>query len=531
MDLRSILAGRRLEWGLALGAGLVVLVTACKPPVVDEESYLFMARALAADPLHPYNWFRDWQPWRMEPPSFDFAHPPLHWIWVALWRGLLGEESLPLLRLAAGLPPALLLGWAVARLARRCCAQPGWAAAFWLASPITVLALGAGLMVDLGATALASAGVVAWREGLVWGGAPRRERLWLLAAGALLGLGCATKYPMLVLLPVVALHAWHLGALRRSLPLWGAFALSWGAVELWIGLAHGGFHLFAVLANAGAIARGPLSGRLLGVLARAGLGLLLLALLAGRPWQRLLALGLAGPALLWGRPTEFSPLKLCFLLLLAWLGAQLAVQAVQAMREPPGERGDGWLLGSWVLAVLLGVVLGHNFASGRYLLPAVAPMACLALRGSRVPRWGLGAALAASALLSAGMAWGDMRFSRAGAQLARQVAAQHPAGFFAGEWAFRYELERAGWRYLGPAGLAGELPMGAVVVAPLNAGAGVLPLERLRHLDTLRSSDRFPLRLVDVPGGIGYYGETLGALPVGWRVAPLEEVGVFEVGP
>ena len=73
--------------------------------------------------------------------------------------------------------------------------------------------------------------------------------------------------------------------------------------------------------------------------------------------------------------------------------------------------------------------------------------------------------------------------------------------------------------------------MGAVVVAPLNAGAGVLPLERLRHLDTLRSSDRFPLRLVDVPGGIGYYGETLGALPVGWRVAPLEEVGVFEVGP
>jgi hypothetical protein len=515
---------------LSLAAGLLVLLTCAHAPVVDEEVYLWLAGAFAEDPLHPYAFARAMQPWAGGSETFAFAHPPLHWAWVGGWRGLVGVERLWLLRACVALPPALLLGWATARLGRRTTRSPGLAAAAWLASPVTALAIASGLMIDLGATALATAGVVAWREALTAKASPTRLR-WLLAGGALLGLGVATKYPMLLLALAVALHALRLRRLSWSWPLWATLMATWGAVELWIGLAHGGFHLATVLLHAGEIARGPLAGRGLGVLTRAGLAMApLLLVFSGRRVLTFAAV-LGAVALTLVRPPELTALQTAVLATTGLLGAHsLALAGVALRPADSDERQDGFLLGVWVLAVLLGVVAGHNFASARYLLPAMAPLACLLVRGvdgDRLARAAAPALLGAWAVLSVAMLIADHRYARALDRLAQQVIAEHEPAWFTGEWAFRWRMEQAGWTQLPPEDQGGHLPSGAIVVGPSHAAPGALPWERLETLQVLEADDRLPLRLSDSVGRVGWYGETMGALPIGWRRAALDEVTVY----
>ena len=519
---------------LALAAGLLVLLTCAHAPVVDEEVYLWLAGAFAQDPLHPYGFARQMQPWAGGTETFAFAHPPLHWAWIAGWRGLVGDGSLGLLRACVALPPALLLAWAVSRLARRTTANPGLASVAWLASPVTVLALASGLMIDLSATALATAGVMAWREAL---GAPTsRQRLrWLLGAGALLGLGVATKYPMLMLALAVGLHALRLRRLPWSWPLWVVLLGVWGTVELWIGLAHGGFHIATVLLHAGEIARGPIAGRGLGVLCRAGLAMApLLLIFCGRPVLTFASV-LAAVALAGAMPPELSTLQVAVLATTGLLGAHWLGLSGRALRSSKGRKDphhDDFLLGIWVLAVLLGVALGHNFASGRYLLPAMAPMACLALRGvarQRITQAMAPALLGIWVVISGAMLLADMRYARAVDQLAQQVVEEHDPAWFAGEWALRWRLEQAGWHYAVPAEQGGSLPSGAIVVSPTHAAPGPLPWDQLELLQAHESPDSFPLRINDSVARVGWYGETLGALPFGWRRAPLEELRVYRV--
>ncbi len=522
----------RPELLLPLAAGLLVLITCAHAPVVDEEVYLQLAGFFAEDPLHPYGFSRAMQPWGDGAETFLFAHPPLHWAWIATVQALVGPDRLWLLRACVALPPALLLGWAVGRLARRATRSPGLVAAVWLASPVTALALASGLMIDLTATALATAGVVAWREALAARGSPARLR-WLLGAGLLLGLGAATKYPMLVLALVVLLHAVRLRRLPWSWPLWAAMALSWGAVELWIGLAHGGFHLGVVLLNAGEIARGPLPGRILGVLTRTGLALAPLLLITSGRRIITAASVLGAAALAWALPPELSGLQIAALALLGLLGAHHLVLAGARLATPSeDEHHDGFLLGAWVLLAALAVAAGHNFSSGRYLLPAMAPLACLLVRGVRlnvIAQRMAPALLGLWAVISAAMLLADHRYARALDDLATVVIETHEPALFTGEWAFRWRMEQAGWRYATPAMIDAGLPAGTIIAGPSHAAPGPLPWEQLDELEVLHAADSLPVRVNDSFGRVGWYGETLGALPVGWRRAPLDEITIYRV--
>jgi hypothetical protein len=525
-----------LEITLALVAGLTVLLTAGHPPEVDEEVYLDLARQTLAHPALPYAWERAMQPW--DGGAFLFAHPPLHWSWIAACMAVFGDASPVILRLVAGLPTAMLFGWAAGRLTRRTAPEPGLAAAAWLLSPVTLMALAAGLMVDLTAVALASAGVAAWRESVE----PGASRVWLVLAGLGLGLALGTKYPMAVAALAVAVHAWRLGRLRTAWPLWLALGLTGGAIELWIGLGAGALHPWVVLAHAGDIARGPFLGRLLGTLARAGLLLIPLLWVGRLRW--LAAFTLAALALALALPPELSPGQLVFLAGSALLGAAWAVQAgsfaVQAARPPRPDPGaeavtpladavfvrerDDLLLGAWALGTLLAVALGHNYAAGRYLLPAVLPLACLVGRHAR-PRVLAGPLLSLWAVLAVAMVVAAARYAWALQGLAERVT-KLGTGFYTGEWAFRATLDRAGWAPVVP---GEELPTGTLVATPASAGVGPLPWERLIPVEHFESPDRFPLRLVDQTSAAGWDGETLGPLPLGWSFGPLETVEVYRV--
>ncbi len=517
----------RFELLLALAAGLVVLLTCAHALVVDEEIYLWLAARFTEDPLHPYAWTRSMQPWGAGSETFLFAHPPLHWAWVALWRSLVGVERLWLLRACVALPPALLLGWATARLARRTTRKPGWAAAAWLASPITVWAVASGVLIDLPGGALATAGLALWREAIAATSSSRRLR-WLLLAGLLLGLGVATKYPMLLLALAVALHAVRLRRLPWSWPVWAAMLGAWGLVELWIGLAHGGFHLAEVLLQAGSIDRGPLAGRALGVLTRGGLAMAPLLLLhSGR--LRLTAAATAAAAVVaWVLPPELSASALTLLATTGLLGASLLSVSLPSPRE--GDPQDGWLLGGAVLLVFAGVTLGHNYAAPRYLLPAMAPLACLLARGlerDRIAQRLAPAWLGIWAVLALAMLTAEHRYARALDTLAERVIEGYDADRFTGEWALRYRLEEAGWRHASPAELDARLPLHSFLVAPEHAGRGDLNRPELEPIGSIPSPDRFPLRLNDSEAQVGWYAETMGVLPIGWRRAPLEEITVY----
>lgn len=505
-------------------------------PVLDEESYLFIADAVIEHPGRPYDWWRAWQPWGSEPAehSFLFAHPPLHLWWVAFWKALTGAGWG--WRLGVTLLPAVLLGVSVGRLAQHVSRRPSTAVMPWLCSPVVVMAVCAGGLPDLAVTALATAAVAAWREAQV--DRDRVDARWMGAAGVLLGLAACWKYPALVLVPVLAGHAWRRGIVKQALPAALGFAAVWGSLEAWLALVYGQVHLLEVLATAPDIARGPFFGRGYGVLTRLGLALSPLLLIVATLWWRigvgglvlsvLLALVLVGPS-------ELTSGGVAILGVLGAAGTVWVVRAVigvlpaDSARRRKNDRDDGFLLGAWALAVLLGVWFGHNYAGGRYLLPAIAPLALLISRTAENLPGGknrLRVAAAAWGLVAVVLADTETRYGSAAEQAAERAIAAHPIGRFSGEWAFRYTMEQAGWTVVTP---DETLETGTLVAVPRNGGGFVG--EGWQAVETYEADDPWKVRVVELEEGVGYHAETLGPLPVGWSNGPLEAVTVYRVGP
>ena len=348
-------------------------------PVLDEEAWLDIASQ--ASWARPYDWWRAGPPWGdgHEASAFVFAPPPLFVYWVKLCATL--TPHLSLLRVVAAAPFAALLGLSVGALAERGPrSSPAILAA--LSSPVLMLAAGCGLMPDLAVCALMMACTAAWLQG--WS-APEGRTWWALSGG-LLAVAAFTKYPALLLAPVLLLDAVRRGGLRRSAIFWLAFLAPWLAGEGWLAWTYGRIHVVEVLARSGEIPRGPWGARALGVLARLGLALCPV-LLGWKGVQRLLlpAFLLGGGALALGWPAELGGAERALLLTLAAIGgawvAFAADLVARGWRSVGPERDDTFVLAGLGLITIIGVVLGHNYASPRYFLPALVPLVLLACRG------------------------------------------------------------------------------------------------------------------------------------------------------
>lgn len=470
-----------------------------------------MLRITAAwDPWRPYDWWLPGPPWGSAAPAdaYLWAHPPGFLAWVWAWRHL--SEDVATLRRLAALPWALLLGWAAGRLSDLGAGRrERWGpAALWLSAPVTALGLQRGLMPDLQTVALGGAAValMAGEEA----GVKRQILAGLCFAGAVW-----TKYPALLLAP--ALLALAPLATRRALWITALGALALG--EGWLALRYGRLHPVEVLAHAAEIPRSGLGERGLGLLVRLGFvssPLLLLAPGLRRAGLPGFLLGGAALALAWPEGPSAGERGLLLALAVAGaatLAAMLQRNILEWNKSDRLERA----LSLWASAALLGVLFGHNYAAPRYLWPAALPLALLLGRRAP-PRLAVGAA-GLSALLSLALSRAEVSYAAAADSAARAVAAASTGpGAFTGEWSFRWRLEEAGWRFTAP---GDPLPAGAVVAAPRWASPG--PLETEGATPLLRvSAGQGRLRLLDA--GVGYYAETLGPLPLGWRSGPLEEV-------
>ncbi len=520
---------------LAMAAGLCAVVLSATVPVLDEESYLDIADQLAWG--RPYSWWRAWQPWGLQRPAdaFVYAHPPLFVLWVKAW--LSQGKALPVgaVKVAAGLPWAMLLGWSAGRLAERLTRQPWWAAVAFLSAPITLLGLQRGLMPDLMCAALGALGIASWVEGCAIPSERSFLRArWLVLAGLALGAAAFTKYPALGLLLPLGLHARRTASLSALGWVALGFAALWGAGEAWLWAVYGRIHLVEVLARAGEIGRGPLPGRTLGALARLGLlGVSALPFLLGSGARRLpLALGAGVFLCAAGVPLGTTLLAQVLLAGLAGLGVFVLLEALREFRGSPLDRrdGDSVLLGSWVTVVLASVVLTHNYAAPRYLLPLVLPLALLAARSAERRLGGL-ALLAAGAVvqlsLGLGVTVAEHRFAHAqveAAEKALEAAGAERQGVFSGEWSFRWRLEQAGWRWWD--GKA-PLPAGSLVISATQAVPAALPAawSPSRTLPVAPAT----VRVVDTEASVSLYSETIGVLPLGASRGPLETALLWEV--
>lgn len=505
---------------LVWAAPLAVLPFLGKAPAIDEETYLWLGAHL--DALRPYDWTRVWPPYDAD--GYVFAHPPLHLWWMKLWSFVAG--LLPAMRALAGLPWIALLGLSVGRLADRTTHHPALAGGAWLASTVVALGLQDTLMIDLPATALVTAAVAAYREGL------EDDERWMWGAGLALGLAAVTKYSTLVVWPVIA---WHMA--RRDRWRWEVVGPALGIplmVEGWLFAAYGRPHVWEVLTRRAEIAAGPWSGRVLGTISRMALLPLSALLLYTNP--RSAAAGVAGAILLLGiaRPTGVSLSEASFLLVCAALGGMGVARAVHAVAQSPlrrrkGDRGDPLLLGGWVLAGVIGVIVLHNYAAARYLFPVAAPLAILITRSAEERRGGKAALMVSiglSAAVALAVSLADYRFAAAGVEVGRKVATEAQGGRFAGEWGFRYALEEAGWRRWQP----GEaLPAGTVVAVADNSSPGAVPTEGWEPVGRVESDDQLPLRVVDIDRRVGLYAETLGVLPLGFGRGPIEGATLWRV--
>ncbi|RME22407.1 MAG: hypothetical protein D6798_15885 [Deltaproteobacteria bacterium] len=519
--------------GTAALLALCCVLLAATVPVLDEESYLDIASQL--QPLRPYDWWRPWQPWgtHHEADAFVFAHPPLHLWWVYLVEratpGLFGIRGL---KLVAAAPLALLLGWAVGDLARATTRRPLLAVLTWVSAPVVVLCLQRGLMPDLGLAALSTVAVAAWRRAL------RGSRPAAVVGGLALAAACWIKYPALALVPVLLVHGRRRtgslsATLRSTWPFWGAMAVPLSIGEGWLALLYGRLHPVEVLRRAGEISRGAPTTRALGLFARLAFCAVPAALLLRGHRRHLVSgavIGALAVALAWGPAGLDTGLALR---VWPWaaVGGALFIATLASMRAPgadrgPGEPGDTLLLGGWVIAVIAAVFFGHNFAAPRYLLPAVAPLCLLLTRavdarpaGRHLLAAGVVVGLSASAILTLA----EHRFFVAADRLAARIADSWASpGAFTGEWSFRWRMRQEGWSYYGP-----DTDSGTLVVAPLSSSPGPLPDVKEHVADY--SFDRFGPRVVCVPCRVGFYGDTLGVLPVGWSDRPVEEATAWRI--
>jgi hypothetical protein len=303
-----------------------------------------------------------------------------------------------------------------------------------------------------------------------------------------------------------------------------------GLLELGLWFSYGKLHLWEVWSQRDAIPSGPFEARGLGILARAGLILLPLGLFWSRP--RILGFGLLIGALVGLGAGGLGGGERLWLGLLSSCGAAFVLRAITGMggsrqRRRKGDKGDALLLGGSALSCLLGVWFFHNFASARYLLPAVVPLLILTVRSAEeIPKgkWASRLGVGLSALGAVLLATADLRFLRASLEVAETAAMDRLPGVFEGEWTGRWALEKRGWKRRVP---GQAIAVGTQVILLHNAAANLEIPANWEPLREVESKESFWLRVIG--GNIGLYSETIGILPVGIGEGPLSGAVVFEV--
>ncbi len=211
--------------GLAI---LITLLNACKPPVIDDPTFLYYARQFADHPEQPYAFEYYGKP------ANDNLVPPMLPAWLACGMPLVGDDPVAL---KLWLFPILLLYVAslFAMLRRFARGMETPLLLLTVLSPAFLPSINVMLDVPVLAFSLASTAIYLR--------AVDRDSLPLaLLAGALAGIAMETKYTAFVLPALFLTHAWHHGHWRCA-PIASITSIAvFAGCEAWIAHTHGDSH-------------------------------------------------------------------------------------------------------------------------------------------------------------------------------------------------------------------------------------------------------------------------------------------------
>lgn len=424
---------------------------------IDDPVYIWQAQHIAQHPLDPYgvevNWYGGAQPLH----AFD-KNPPLASYYLALAGTLFGWSEVALH--AASLLPALICALGAYEIARRTTKDALFAACAAVFTP-AFLVSATNVMCETWMLAFWLLAVVAWLEGL-----ERGRFAWLLVAGVCAGLAGLSKYPAVVLVPLLLAHGF---ARERRFGTWAlALVVPMAILAAYDVLTRGmyGQGLFssamlfaraereaATLAGAAQIAVGLVfvGGSLLHAIAFAPILFRWIVAVVSALFVALLAPGL-DLARYAAHATELAPsvplaTRVQFVLFL--LGGvavlALAIADVWKRRTP-----DAWLLALWVAGMFVFASVVNWTTNARSVLPIAPALACLIARrlddhGIRRARW---LALVPGAVISVAVAAADAAWAnqvRAATQLLVERVAREPGKVYGGaHWGFQYYLEQGG---------------------------------------------------------------------------------------
>lgn len=474
--------------GYALVYAVLSSILASTYPVLDEESYLYIAQSISL--AQPYDWALPWPPFG---DSYRYAHPPLFLYWVWLGTKLCGS-SIVWLKFFLGFPFRFLLGYAACSILQQHTSPKDqkWAVVVWMSSPIVLMVGGRAMMPDLMFCALGMCAM------MLYVSAQEEQKIHRFLCGVFLGCACWVKYPALLLwVPILfSYRTW-----RGMWPIMAGFVCTWGLGEGWLWSIYGQSHLGVVLSTADHVDRGPTLGRVTGFFMRLLLGMPFLLLLFRRRnlWGVLLLLPVA-----WWCIPEMSAMG--SIIATIWISMSVVGVVLCALRMD--------FFAVWWISIFVGVCSTHNFASPRYLILGMVPLVVLIMRTSSDRGWLRYPVLGLSLGLSVLIAHSEHNHAKETWNIVQRIDVE---GRYSGEWTFRWGMREKGmqlWK--------GEV---GPVFIPKQAVGGNFPQGFSR---TQVYSGKEGVRiLLDQANSVGYYSEMLGFWPLGYHRGPIEEVNVW----
>ncbi|MBX7257057.1 MAG: glycosyltransferase family 39 protein [Candidatus Hydrogenedentes bacterium] len=500
---------------------------------IDDPLFLWVAKQIHAHPLDYYGFDVNWSG-HLTPMAQENMNPPLVGYYIALAACFVGWSEIPLH--AAFLVPAALFALGVNVLSRRFCAQPGYATALSILSPVFLIS-STSVMTDAFMTTLYVWSVVLWLK------ASDEDKAWLYVLAAITIVAAAlSKYFAISLVPLLAAYSVaSKHPVRRWLPALFLALILFGLYEWHSQSRYGGGSLltaalykapdqsgtgkslFLRTLTALSFTGGCLAGLLfVSPLLLTRRRLAIAGILAVATFLLLAVLPASKALLVNVWPWYFWP-ALGQLALWIVVGASVLILAANDLlhrRDPRSILLALWVAGTFIFAAYL-----NWSVTARTILPLVPPTVILAVRQIEITRpwfreaawkWRtvlpllLTAAFSLSLTRADYLLAGSARTAASGAS--HELASYTKHIYFLGQWGFQYYMQNAG---MTPVDLDNaDLSEGDIVISP-NNNSNVFPLkdDHVRaksavELPVCRWTTPMLVRL-----GAGFYSDLWGPLP------------------
>jgi len=554
-----------------VGRDIAVLIAFClfitvpfidKAFHIDDPAFICAARAILDKPFEPYNFL-------ISLPEREFRffesmpHPPLVSYLIAVVMFVTGKiPEIPIH--VTFIPLTTLAAVAMYFLARRFTSHPLSSSVLLLTSP-AFMVNSHQAMSDIPMLAFWLAAMACYIYGT-----DNNDRRLIVVSVVLINLASMTKYPGVLVLPILMVYSlMRRHSLRRILLTSVSSFVALGLWSIHNVLVMGKIHILSILRQESyvwsinpSLELSQYVSRIIEVVAHLGGAILVPIVLIFALRRRTqfvhwsVAILVAAASSIFAARAYPGGYKIGFaifvasgvVLLLLAIGAGGGATLRYVQKCARGGRGheendvkDDIFAFLWVVVVCLYLVAMPPFVAARYVLPLLPPIILLSVnalsRWSGSNRGWVNGVCATAIVLGLGVAVvvsiADFRYAAIYREFGRYVRTTYVAHastvWVNGFWGFRYYLEVDGAKPLRNR----EVAAGDIVVTSRMATLFELSpeIEREKRLiEEIAYRDRFKVRSFNREAHAGFYSDLIGLLPYSYSGAELDRLSVYRVG-